>query len=96
MTVSRTEPGTVSESQPTKAPKTMSSWHHFFDERAVHFSTLARHLVAHDVLVESVMSRAVARLESTSVCAPDALGAYKQARRVLISEALAVLRSQLD
>lgn len=55
------------------------------------FATLVYYLVGDPTLVECVMTRAAARLESMHLDASDALMTYKQARRTLIEEAMAAL-----
>jgi hypothetical protein len=61
-----------------------------------HFATLVYYLVGDPALVEGVMTRAVARFESRPFDASDALVTYKQARRTLIEEAMAVLNRRED
>ena len=68
-----------------------SAWPYFLVLHLDHFATLVCYLVADPTLVECVMTRAVARLESTPFDASDALVTYTQARRTLIEEAMAVL-----
>jgi hypothetical protein len=68
-----------------------SAWLHFLILHLDHLATLVRYLVADPTLVECVMTRAVARLESTPFDASDGLATYKQARRTLIEEAMAVI-----
>jgi hypothetical protein len=73
----------------SQGPK--SAWRYFLVLHFDHFANLVRYLVADAGLVERVMTRVVARLERTPFDASDALGTYKQARRTLIKEAMAVL-----
>src|ERR1700685_4071721 len=69
-----------------------SAWPNFLFLHLDHFATLVSYLVADPTLVECVMTRAVVRLESsTPFDASHALVTYKQARRALIEEAMAVL-----
>jgi hypothetical protein len=68
-----------------------SAWLYFLISHFDYFATLVCYLVADPTLVECVMTRAVARLESMPFDASDTSETYKQARRTLIEEAMAVL-----
>lgn len=68
-----------------------SAWFDFLILHLDHFATLVCYLVADPTLVECVMTRAAARLESKPFDASNALETYNQARRTLIEEGMAEL-----
>jgi hypothetical protein len=71
-----------------------SDWCYFLIEHLNEFAKLAWYLTVDTALVECVMVRTVARLESTPFDDSDTLLTYNQARDVLIGEAIAVLNLQ--
>jgi hypothetical protein len=81
---------TLSEVSPSSDGR-MTEWCYFVLDHLNEFAKLAWYLVADTQMVESVMLRAIVRLESTPYDAPDELVRYNQARDTLIAEAIAVL-----
>jgi hypothetical protein len=83
--------GAVLADTPPESLGPKSAWLYFLVLHLDHFATLMSYLVADPTLVECVITRTVARLESMPFDASDALVTHKQARRTLIEEAMAVL-----
>jgi hypothetical protein len=73
-----------------------SAWCYFLLAHFDHLVNLVWFLVADPILVEHVMIHALVQLETIPFDASDALLAFEQARRVLISEAVGVLNAQRE
>ena len=74
---------------PSERPQ--SAWCCFLTAHLDHLANLVWYLVVDPVLVEHVMVRALAQLETTPFDASEARLPFEQARRALIGEAVSVL-----
>src|SRR5271170_4985882 len=85
----------LSDVQPElQAPK--SAWHTLLSKHHDAFANLVWYLVADEALVESVMLRALTRLEIMPFDSSDASLTYNQAHSVMIGEAIAQLKETPD
>ena len=91
MTNSLVMPESVMPHTHARSERPISDWCYFLIEHLDEFAKLAWYLVADTALVECVMVRTVARLESIPFSASDAVLTYNQTRDMLIGEAIAAL-----
>jgi hypothetical protein len=82
--------GVLSDTLP-ESERPESAWCRFLIEHLDYFANLVWYLVADPVLLECVMIRALALLESTPFDASETQLTFTQARRALIGEAVTVL-----
>jgi hypothetical protein len=81
---------------PLEPEHSKGAWHTFLLDHRDAFANLVRYLVVDEALVKYAISRALVRIERMPFESSDPLLIYKQARRAVIREAVAVLKEPLD